>query len=276
MRLLIVDDEIIAADAMLENIPWRGYGIDEAIAVYNVRDAKRVIMEKRIDILLSDIEMPGENGIELIRWVTENYPEVECVFVTCHAKFEYAIEAIKLGCEDYILKPATDEELGKAIQNVVHKLNQKRENHILKEYGKKWLDDKMLNAEKYKETLNKTKVSGKEFVKKVIKYIMSNINECNLTVSEIADHFHVHPVYLNRTFKKEMDISISQFIINERMKLAVQLLRKADIPATIVAEQVGYTNYPHFYVMFKKYYGCSPSQYKESIQYIENNSTMAV
>ena len=115
MRLLIVDDEIIAADAMLENIPWRGYGIDEAIAVYNVRDAKRVIMEKRIDILLSDIEMPGENGIELIRWVTENYPEVECVFVTCHAKFEYAIEAIKLGCEDYILKPATDEELGKAI-----------------------------------------------------------------------------------------------------------------------------------------------------------------
>lgn len=264
MRLLIVDDEIIAAQTILEDIPWKQYGIDEVIAVYNARDARKVIMEKKIDILLSDIEMPGENGIELIRWVTENQFEIECIFITCHAKFEYAIEAIKLGCEDYLLKPTTDEEIGKVIHKVVRKLNLKRESHLLKKYGEKWLEDKVIVSEDTKERLDKSKVSGKKFIKKVKKYIISNINADSLTVSEIANHFHVHPVYLNRTFKNEMNISISQYIINERMKLAAQLLVKGDIPATVVAEQVGYTNYPHFSVMFKKHYGCSPNQYKEN------------
>ena len=51
----------------------------------------------RVDILLCDIEMPGENGLGLLRWVREQEKEIECIFLTCHAKFAYAQEAIILG-----------------------------------------------------------------------------------------------------------------------------------------------------------------------------------
>lgn len=261
MRLLIVNDEIIAADAMQKDIPWERYGIEEAIAVYSAREAKKIIMEKTIDILLCDIEMPGESGIELIRWIRQNELEIECIIITCHAKFEYAKEAVELGCKDYILIPATDEEIGKKVEKVVNMLKKKKEELLLKEYGQQWLNEKIFKSEDTKKCWIKQNFTGKELVKEVISYIVSNISADDLTVSKIANHFYLHPVYLNRIFKKEMHLSISQYIVNERMKLAAQLLKRGDVPATVVAERVGYANYPHFSVMFKKYYGCSPTQY---------------
>ena len=76
--------------------------------------------------MLCDIEMPGENGLALLRWVRENKKDIECVFLTCHASFAYAREAICLGCQDYILIPAKYEEIGEVIQRVVQRLTKTR------------------------------------------------------------------------------------------------------------------------------------------------------
>ena len=106
MKLLIVNDEILTAETMKEEIPWKQYGIDEVYTAYDAEAGKERIQEYDPDIMLCDIEMPGENGLALLRWVRENRKEMECVFLTCHASFAYAREAISLGCQDYILIPA--------------------------------------------------------------------------------------------------------------------------------------------------------------------------
>ena len=80
-----------------------------------------------MDILLCDIEMPGENGLGLLRWVREQEKEIECIFLTCHAKFAYAQEAISLGCQDYILIPARYEDIGEKIRKVVDRIRGKRD-----------------------------------------------------------------------------------------------------------------------------------------------------
>lgn len=122
MNLLIVNDEILTAETMRTDIDWKEYGIDQIFTAYDTEMGKACIQEQRIDIMLCDIEMPGENGIALLRWVRENKKEVECIFLTCHASFEYAREALQLGCQNYLLIPARYEDIGKEIYKAVEKL----------------------------------------------------------------------------------------------------------------------------------------------------------
>jgi len=258
MKLLMVNDEILTVETMKTDIPWKQYGIDEVFTAYDAESAKACIHEHHIDLMLCDIEMPGENGISLLRWVRKNKKEIECIFLTCHAKFEYAKEAINLGCQDYILVPARYEDIGATVLKVVNRIKEKREALRYMEYGKQVIEKKIVEA---KEMFGQKNVEN--MVDDAIGYILKNIGSETLSVNEIAEKLFVHPVYLNRIFKKEKGISVGQYIIRERMKLAADLLRTKQLSASAVAEQVGYTSYANFSLMFKKYYGCSPSQYQE-------------
>ena len=105
MNLCMVNDEKLTVDMMKTDISWNEYGIHEVYVAYDVAHAKSIIETKNVDILLCDIEMPGENGIALLRWVRDNHMDIVCIFLTCHASFSYAQEAISLGCQEYILIP---------------------------------------------------------------------------------------------------------------------------------------------------------------------------
>lgn len=259
MNLLIVNDEVLTAETMKEDMDWSSYGIDKVYTAYDAESGKECITENRIDIMLCDIEMPGENGISLLRWVRENEKEIECIFLTCHASFAYAQEAISLGCQNYLLIPARYEEIGTEIRKVVIYLHEKREAEKYLEFGRQAVREKVEHAaESYGE-----KKSTEEIVTETISYIMANLHSSTLSVNEIAEKFYMHPVYLNRIFRKEKDISIGKYIIGERMKLAAELLKSGRLNGNAVAEQVGYNSYSNFNIMFKKFYGCSPMQYLE-------------
>ena len=259
MRLLMVNDEVLTAETMKEEIPWEQYGIEQVYTAYDVEAGKECIRNNPVDIMLCDIEMPGENGLALLRWVRENKKDIECVFLTCHASFAYAREAICLGCQDYILIPAKYEEIGEVIQRVVQRLTKTREATRYQEYGKYMLQEQVLQEN---EKQGKKKCP-KEMVEEISAYIIKNLGDCELGVNGLAERFYFHPVYLNRLFKKEKGVSVSQFIINERMKMAASLLELGDYNANEVAEKVGYSHYTNFHYMFKKYYGCPPTRYQE-------------
>ena len=111
MNLLIVDDHKEIVQGMLDGIPFLSYGIDSVLGVCSVSDAKAAMEERNINILLTDIEMPGEDGLSLVRWTKAKYPDIVCIFLTSHAQFDYAQEAVELGITRYILQPAKYEEI---------------------------------------------------------------------------------------------------------------------------------------------------------------------
>ncbi|MBD5394945.1 MAG: AraC family transcriptional regulator [Lachnospiraceae bacterium] len=258
MTLLMVNDAVIAVEAMKEEINWNEYGIDEVFTAYNVRGGQDIIQEQNIDILLCDIEMPGENGIELIEWIREKKYDIDCVLLTCHAEFGYAQKAVSLNCHDYILLPSSYEEIGATVSRIVERRQQRLTNEKLQEYGKSWL------SEKKEKVLQETGImkSPKEVVEECVMYIISHLSSEDLSVNELAAYFYLNPIYLNRIFKKEKNLSISQFIIKEKMALAAQLLSESRLSVVAIAEQVGYPNYSYFTTIFKKYYGCTPTQYR--------------
>lgn len=106
MNLLIVDDEVVTIKGMMDGIDWKACGIDGSIwTAYSAERARQILMAQQVDILLCDIEMPGDNGLDLLRGIRAENQEIACIFLTCHASFEFAQEAIALGSIDYILKP---------------------------------------------------------------------------------------------------------------------------------------------------------------------------
>ncbi len=257
MNLLIVDDEVVAVRGMLDGIDKEACGIEKIWTAYNAENALNILNTQKIDIMLCDIEMPGANGIELLRKVRQDKKEIACIFLTCHAKFEYAQEAIALGCKGYILKPAPYDEITNKIKSVKEEISGSRKRESLARYH---ISEEELEGLPER---NKDAHSVKEIVADVEEYITSHISDSELMVSDIADKLFLNKDYVNRVFKREKGVSVSQFLIQERMKLAGLLLEDSKIDVNLVAEKVGYSNYPYFSSSFKRYYGCSPSQYQK-------------
>lgn len=260
MNLLIVNDAVLAAESMKEEIPWSNYGISHCYTAYNVPDAQEIIRSLPIDVLLCDIEMPGQNGLELIRWIRENQFPTESILLTCHADFEYAREAVVLGCQNYLLIPASYEDVGNTVARVVHRILEKQDKEKLQEYGRSWLQSQEAAASSNTQPAK----SPKEVVEECCAYILHHLSDEHLSVNDLAAHYYLNPIYLNRIFKKEKNIAISQYIIREKMSLASQLLKNSSLNAVAVAKQVGYPNYSYFSSSFKKYYGCTPAQYRDA------------
>ncbi len=97
MKILLVDDQERIIKAMERLVDWERLGIDQVYTAGSAADARKILEECPIDIMLTDIEMPGEDGICLQKWQMEHYPHILCVFLTSHADFSYAREAIHNG-----------------------------------------------------------------------------------------------------------------------------------------------------------------------------------
>ncbi|GAA3409954.1 response regulator [Paenibacillus hodogayensis] len=125
-RLLIVDDEEYIANGIRASVNWSNLGIFYVSIANNARQAKELCSKHSFDIMICDIEMPQGNGLELYEWVRTEQPWTECVFLTCHADFQYAKKAIQLGSFEYMLKPALPEELEQVVKKLIEKISKDR------------------------------------------------------------------------------------------------------------------------------------------------------
>lgn len=119
LKLLVVEDEVIELNSLTKIIKNHFENDLDLYTAQNGMSAKSLIEEHDFDLILSDINLPGINGLEVIKYAVSKSPNVVTLVLTSYNYFEYAQEAIKLGVENFILKPVTPniivEELKKAI-----------------------------------------------------------------------------------------------------------------------------------------------------------------
>ena len=111
MNILLVDDQPSVLSSLKSGLNWSALLVHNVYTALNASEAREIILSHPIDILLTDIEMPKESGLSLLRWCRENHYQFECIFLTSHADFFYAQEAIQLESFDYILQPARYEDI---------------------------------------------------------------------------------------------------------------------------------------------------------------------
>jgi DNA-binding NtrC family response regulator len=129
-KILIVDDEHIMRESLLGWLERDGYAVD---AVASGEEALDKLKNTQFDILLLDIQMEGINGLEVLRRVKEDDPDVAVVMITAYGSISTAIEAMKNGAYDYLLKPFDPNELGVLIEKILEHQAQIRENLYLRE-----------------------------------------------------------------------------------------------------------------------------------------------
>lgn len=139
MKLLIVDDQVTVVEGLREEIPWAAIGISEVYSAYSALQAQQILTAQNIDIMLCDIEMPGEDGLSLVSWLRGQKKEVCVILLTAHAKFAYAQESVKLGVFDYILQPAPYSKIEATVQQAIQHVQAARAEKQLSLYGQEYI-----------------------------------------------------------------------------------------------------------------------------------------
>lgn len=158
--ILLADDEVAALNGLLQGINWERLRISCIRTAQNARQAKQILEQQPIDLLLSDIEMPGKDGLQLIAWARQHVPDLICIFYTCHDESAYAREALRLGVFDYLLKPFPYESLEAVLGSAIEK---KLANNRISEYtkyGRYWLDNRHVVAEDFFRLLLQEQLTG--------------------------------------------------------------------------------------------------------------------
>lgn len=117
--ILVVDDSQDTREIVERNLTSQGY---EVLTVDSVGRAIEILEEEKIDLVISDLKMPGKSGMELVRFVKENYTNTEVMLITGYPSIETAIQAVKTGAEEYITKPFTEDELLTAVKASLEKI----------------------------------------------------------------------------------------------------------------------------------------------------------
>lgn len=124
--LLIVDDEKHYTDSLTETVPWQELGIEKVYKAYNGNQALELLGTVSVDILMTDIQMPKINGLELIEEAKKIHPKIKALLLSGYADFQYARKAIELNAMDYLLKPAKDEELMHSLNKIIEEIEKER------------------------------------------------------------------------------------------------------------------------------------------------------
>ena len=114
--ILIVEDDITFGMMLKTWLGKKGFEVDSAS---NIARAKRCIEAQMPDLILSDLRLPDQDGIHLLKWMNEQHMDIPLIIMTGYADIQSAVQAIKLGARDYIAKPVNPEELLKKMSEAL-------------------------------------------------------------------------------------------------------------------------------------------------------------
>ncbi len=237
-NLLFVDDDKWITDSMKDILEWETLGLNPPYLAYSALEAQEIIQAAPIHIIISDIEMLETDGFALISWVQEHYPEILRIFLTNHARFDYAQKAIHAGIYEYLLKPINARMLEELLQKCILKLQNQSSRSPAQQ------------QKKYSKA-----------IVQAIEYIDSHLSS-PLSRDMIARELFISESNLSRSFAKEVGATLVEYINARRLEKAKELLRTTDLSVTEICLQIGYNYTAYFTKIFKEKEGMTPTQYR--------------
>ena len=248
MNILIVDDEVLVLSLIKRCIDWKALGIEETFYAYNAKEARSLVEEKEIHIIVCDIEMPQENGLHFLQWVKESHPSIVKIILTGFPDFQYAQNALEIGVFKYLLKPVSFEQLTGAVSAAMKEVRRKEQS------GKETEKEVRLPRKEQGES------SAKHSVKLVKEYIEAHYAE-DISRQDIEEQVHMNEDYINRIFKQETGYTLVQYIQYYRILIAKRLIREQHCSITEAGKLVGFDSPSYFTKIFKKWTNITPNEY---------------
>lgn len=215
------------------------------------REALELLANKNIDLVLTDIMMPGINGIELSKKIKENIDSshIPVVILTAKTGDENQIEGLYSGADIYLKKPVNKQILLLSLSNLF-----KQQARIREYYAKHYF----AQTNNTDTSINKRDA---EFMKQLTEVIEKNLSNADIDVLQIASTLAMSRRTLYSKVKALTGQSVVEFIRNYRLRKAAQILAEEDISISMVMDRVGIDNASYFSRIFKKEFGESPSEF---------------
>ena len=242
-RVVLIDDEKLIVEGLRKVVKWEDYRCEVVATASDAVSGAAAIRQYQPHILLTDIRMPGDDGLTMLAGLRSEYPDMQVIVLTGYRDFQYAQEAIRLGVARFLLKPSKMGEINEALQAVTERL------------------DKALPAETAEELREH---SGSFLVRQATAYIENHYAE-KLTLQEVADACYVSQWHLSKLLNKHTDGNFYDVLNTVRINAAKKLLRDPSLRIGEIGERVGYADTAHFARVFKKIVGMSANEYRNSL-----------
>ncbi|MGL5208397.1 response regulator transcription factor [Cetobacterium sp.] len=259
-KLLIADDEPLMRRGIRSLIDMFDLKIEEIFEAETGEEALQIFEKTQPEIVLLDINMPKIDGLTAAKKIKQIAPNTKIAIITGYNYFDYAQMAIKIGVEDYILKPISKSDVLEIVTKLVYLLQ---------------LDKKNMETERLLQQILKRKTVNENSSKNDYRELIQNVLEKNYSDSQfslvvLSEKLNLSQGYLSVIFKKFFGIPFQDYLLQKRMEKAKILLLTTELKNYEIAEQIGFEDVNYFGMKFKRYCGLSPKQYKEQVIQNEN------
>lgn len=244
LKVLVVEDEEMIRKGIVLAVDWAAMDCVVVGEAANGVEALEAVERLNPSLIITDLKMPRMDGIEMLRCLRDRGNHVYVIILTAYDSFTYAQSALRLGAVDFLLKPFHDGDLEQAVTA---------------------LRRRMEGAEREEPALPGLKKGDKsKYVLEAMDYIGKHYQDPNISISDIALDLGISEGHLSRTFKKETDYTLLNYLTRYRIHKAMELLRDCRVKVYEVAAQVGYRDITYFSATFKRVTGLTPSEYQDT------------
>ena len=246
MQILIVDDEVLIADGLRDMLAEALGDRVRVLVCYSAAEALRIVGTEKLNVIMTDINMPNIFGLELHRQLAALQPDCKVIYLTGYSEFEYARQALAQHAFAYILKGEGDESIVRTVRRAMGE------------------PEEVQPAEAVDPAPSGSSAASgtPSWVQELAQYIGEHIDR-DLSLQELAAHIHFHPVYLSRAFKEAMGVTVSDYISSVRLERAKALLSGSRMDLQQIAEKTGFASTNYFCRWFRKEMRMTPKAYRD-------------
>ena len=239
--VLLVEDEMFLRQSLVRSINELDDLFKVTAQASNGEEALQCMEKEDIQIVITDIQMPIMNGLQLAERIKRQYPDTITIILTGYAEFNFAQEAIRQDVFEYLLKPVDSEELHKILTKAANKLGQVDLTSDVDSFGN---------------------YDSKEQVDYMVNYIQEHYMEA-IDMGMMAEQMGFTSAYLSKIFKRYTGTTPVKMLTNIRMHNAKKLLNTTNLSIQEIGKNVGYPDQFHFSKTFRNVVGMNPSAFRE-------------
>ncbi|MFC4104256.1 response regulator transcription factor [Paenibacillus xanthanilyticus] len=241
--IVLVDDERWVRTALRKVIERSDSPYQVVKECANGQEALDWLDYHEADVVMTDVKMPVMDGLTLVQQLRERPKPPEVVMISGYDDFQFVQFALRAQVVDYLLKPVEVDDMRKCLETI----------RARRSAGGMSEEPAPAKAEKERE---------ESPIKLAVRYIQEALPG-DVTLQEVAAKVHLNPSYLSQLFKQQMKMNFIDYVLEQRMERANQLLSRTTLRISEIAERVGYSDLAYFSNTYKRITGMTPSEYRK-------------
>jgi two-component system response regulator YesN len=247
-KVLVVDDEKLVREGVAET--FRETGRIEVFTARNGDEALDTLREAAIDGMVLDIKMPSKDGFKVLEAIPlGDGPAPVMVVLSGYDDFSFAQRAIPFGIAEYILKPISPAKVAELAGRMIGLMERRRAGR---------------EGPTAAPGPDAAPGPGTPLADLIVRYVEEHLSE-DISNEILSSFFHYSQNYLGQVFKRDKEVSISEFVTQKRIDEAKRILREEYLNVSEVAYRVGFKDNHYFCTVFKKLTGLTPKEYRVSV-----------